>query len=172
MEPIKDAQTITPDGEKLVEYIDGVIIRRATTVQDERGEICEVYDPRWGFAEFPLVYVYQAMLRPGKVKGWVVHRLQEDRMFLNLGILKVVLYDDRPESPTHKKINELFFGERDRALLVIPHGVYHAVQNVGTTDAYFTNMPSRPYDHENPDKYRLAMDSGLIPYSFEERLGW
>jgi dTDP-4-dehydrorhamnose 3,5-epimerase len=172
MEPVKDPQTITPEGELLGPYIHGVEIRRARTIQDERGEICEIFDARWGFTSEPLVYVYQAMIRPGKVKGWVIHRKQNDRLFFNLGTAKVVLYDDREKSPTHRMINEIYLGERDRGVLVIPGGVYHAIQNIGIEDLYFTNMPTRAYDHADPDKYRLPSDSDLIPYRFEDRLGW
>lgn len=41
-----------------------------------------------------------------------------------------------------------YVGERNRAMLIIPRGVYHAVQNVGGTDAYFINLPTRAYDHD------------------------
>ena len=69
-------------------------------------------------------------------------------------------------------VNEIFLGERNRALVVIPTGVFHAVQNVGTTDAVFVNMPTRPYDHANPDKYRLPIDTDEIPYRFDAAVGW
>jgi len=29
------------------------------------------------------------------------------------------------------------------------------------------NMPTRQYNHENPDKYRLPLDTDLIPYDFK-----
>jgi dTDP-4-dehydrorhamnose 3,5-epimerase len=42
---------------------------------------------------------------------------------------------------------------------------------VGETDAYFVNLPTRAYDHANPDKFRLPLDTDLIPYRFQEELG-
>ena len=33
-------------------------------------------------------------------------------------------------------------------------------------------IPTRPYDHANPDKYRLPIDTPLIPYSFGDAKGW
>ncbi len=80
--------------------IAGVTIRMATTQIDERGEVCEIYNPAWGFMDAPLVYVYQALIRPGKIKGWVYHELQDDRLFVSLGTLKIVLFDTREDSPT------------------------------------------------------------------------
>jgi hypothetical protein len=41
------------------------------------------------------------------------------------------------------------------------------VQNVGTSEAFFINLPTRPYDYADPDKYRIPVDSGKIPYSFD-----
>jgi dTDP-4-dehydrorhamnose 3,5-epimerase len=166
--PSKDSQTVTPEGKSIKSLIDGVRFKPATTIPDDRGTICEVINSEWEFDELPLVYVYQVTIRPQRVKGWVVHRLQDDRIFFSQGTMRIVLYDDRPESPTYKMLNELFIGEHNRALLRIPFGVYHAVQNVGDTDALFINAPTRPYNHADPDKYRLPLNNDLIPYRFDE----
>ena len=77
-----------------------------------------------------------------------------------------MLYDARPESPTHGRVQEIYLSERNRALMVIPRGVFHAVQNVGTFDAAFVNLPTRPYSHADPDKFRLPHDTDQIPYRF------
>jgi dTDP-4-dehydrorhamnose 3,5-epimerase len=45
------------------------------------------------------------------------------------------------------------------------------VHNMGETEAMFINMPSHPYKHDDPDKYRIPLDSPEIPYSFAERIG-
>jgi hypothetical protein len=38
---------------------------------------------------------------------------------------------------------------------------------VGTDDAWFVNMPSTPYRHDDPDKYRLPLDTPDIPFHFK-----
>jgi dTDP-4-dehydrorhamnose 3,5-epimerase len=91
-------------------------------------------------------------------------------MFVLSGFLKVVLYDSRDGSSTRDLINEIHLTERNRGLLVIPPLVVHAVQNVGVGEATFVNMPSKPYNHADPDKYRV--DKADIPYSFDKGLGW
>jgi dTDP-4-dehydrorhamnose 3,5-epimerase len=162
----RDPQTVTPAGRPVQEPLHGVRIRPAVTQLDERGSICEMYSPEWGFTEEPLVYVYQTTIRPGQIKGWVLHLEQDDRLFFSRGDVKVVLYDARRDSPTFGGVNVHCFGETSRALLRIPRGVYHAIQNVGETDAFFVNMPTRAYRHEDPDKYRLPLDTDEIPYRF------
>jgi dTDP-4-dehydrorhamnose 3,5-epimerase len=162
---VRDPQTVTPDGKRLTKAIDGVRIRQAVTQTDERGSLCEVYDARWGFTEEPIVYVYTVNIPPGQRRGWVVHAEQDDRMFISRGSVKVVLYDARPASPTFRLVQEIFSGEFERTLLRIPAGVFHGVVNIGQTDVEFVNMPTRPYLHEQPDKYRLPDTTDAIPYA-------
>jgi dTDP-4-dehydrorhamnose 3,5-epimerase len=164
VEPHQDAQTVTSDGRSVQELIDGVRVRPARTIPDDRGTLSEIYSPAWGFTEEPLVYVYQVTVRPGAIKGWVVHLRQDDRLFFSHGTAKVVLWDAREDSPTWGAINELYFDESNRALLRIPCGVVHAVCNVGSVDVVMLNMPTRPYDYERPDKYRFPRDTDAIPY--------
>jgi dTDP-4-dehydrorhamnose 3,5-epimerase len=172
IEARKDAPTVTPEGDSLEPLIEGVVVRRLRTIEDRRGEITEVYRPSWGVHPDPLVYVYQSTLRAGAIKGWVVHEQQDDRLFLNMGVVRWVLYDPRPGSPTRGRLNQLVFSDRNRVLLIIPRGVYHAVQNIGTTEALFLNMPTRPYHHSDPDKFRLPLKNDLIPFDFDDRPGW
>lgn len=166
MLPKKDRQTVTSEGELIAPRIEGVIVRPAKTIPDERGAVTEIYNPDWGINPDPLVYAYMVTIRPGKIKGWIKHLTYEDRLFFYSGTARAVLYDDRAESPTYKMVNQLFIGEENRALLVIPRGVYHAFQNVDTTTCVFANMPTRPYQHDDPDKFRLPLENDVIPFSF------
>jgi dTDP-4-dehydrorhamnose 3,5-epimerase len=50
--------------------------------------------------------------------------------------------------------------------MVMPAGVWHAVENVGTEEAIMINFPTRPYNHADPDKRRLPIDSPEIPFEF------
>jgi dTDP-4-dehydrorhamnose 3,5-epimerase len=167
VQPQKDRQTVDPEGRSVKKTIEGVEIRYAKTLPDDRGTLCEVYRPAWGVHPDPLVYVYQVTIRPSQIKGWVKHKKQDDRIFASFGMMQVVLYDDREDSPTYGMVNEFFFGDDNRALFVIPANVYHAIKNVDPTkDAMFINMPTRPYDHADPDKYRLPIDNDVIPYTW------
>ena len=168
----QDVQTTTPDGEPILNLIAGVKIRPAVTLADDRGTLCEILSPAWDFHPAPLVYVYQFTIRPGKIKGWHKHRLHDDRIFISQGTVKVVLYDDRPESTTYRQINEIVRSEHQRSLMIIPAFVFHAHQNIGNTDAWCVSMPTRPYNHVHPDVYRLPLDNDYIPYRFEPKVGW
>ena len=170
-QPRQDVATVTPDGAPLTPRIDGVVLRYQRPIEDRRGEVLEVYRPSWGIHDDPLVYVYQVRIRPGAIKGWVSHKSQADRLFTIAGALRWALYDDRPESPTHGLVNDLVLSDRAPALLIIPRGVWHAVQNIGTADAIFLNMPTQPYNHEAPDKVRLPLRTARIPFDFDDGSG-
>jgi dTDP-4-dehydrorhamnose 3,5-epimerase len=170
--PKQDVQTVTPEGKSVQSLIEGVKIVPAVTHPDERGTLCEISSLALKAHPAPIVYVYQFTIRPGKVKGWHIHHLHDDRIFISQGTVKVVLYDNRPESPTYQMINEIYRTEHHRTLMVIPAYVFHAHHNVGHTDALFISMPTRIYNHKSPDVYRLPLDNNTIPYRFEQRMGW
>jgi dTDP-4-dehydrorhamnose 3,5-epimerase len=160
---VKDRATVTSDGEPVREPIAGVSVHHPRTQADERGTLCEVYDSRWGFTDEAVTFVYVVTINPGQVKGWSVHLAQDDRMFFEAGTTRLTLYDGRRASETFGNVNVLHAGAHDRALVRIPPGVYHAVRNVGDDVAVFLNLPSHPYDHGAPDKYRLPLDTLVIP---------
>ena len=58
------------------------------------------------------------------------------------------------------------------ALVNVPRNVWHADHNIGTTDVLVVNFPTLAYDHANPDRYRLPLDTDLIPHSFGNATGW
>lgn len=167
----KDAQKITAEGKPVYRLIDGVVMRQTVTHVDNRGTLCEVYDPRWAISDLPVVYIYQFTILPGIVKGWAKHLKKDDRIFVTKGRVRVGLYDDRPESPTYKLTNDIYLSDLHRSLIVIPKGVYHALQCVGSDEAMCISMPTVAYEYDDPDVYRLPPDTDLIPLSFTPILG-
>lgn len=166
MQGVKDVQTVTPDGEPVGPRIHDVVVRSLVTLPDERGEVCELFHPAWGVHPDPLVFAYLTSVRPGVAKAWIRHHRQDDRIAVLYGRLLWVLYDDREGSPSRGTVQRITATERNRLLITIPCGVWHGVQNVGEGEASFVNLPTRPYDHADPDKERLPATSDAIPYRF------
>ncbi len=163
----KDEQTVTPAGERIGGQIDGVIVRTLPIQSDPRGDLSELISTEWAeIVKDGIPYAYAVGHQPGIVKGWVVHELQDDRIAHITGRLRWVLFDGRTNSPTQGMIQEITNTERRRTLMVMPAGVWHAVENVGTEEAIMINFPTRPYDHADPDKRRLPIDSPEIPFEF------
>jgi dTDP-4-dehydrorhamnose 3,5-epimerase len=162
----RDRETVTSEGQLLRPLIDGLCIRPLTTHADDRGSLVELFDPRWKWHPDPLCFAYSFTIRPGFVKGWNLHREHEDRYALLQGELELVLFDPRPDSSTCGAICRVVLSDRHRCLVNVPRNVWHADHNIGTTDVVVINFPTTPYDHARPDKYRLPLDTTLIPYSF------
>lgn len=168
----RDAQTVTAEGEPTRRLTHGVTFREMPTHVDERGSLIELYDPRWSWHPDPLVYAYSFTIRPGYVKGWNLHEQHEDRYFLLQGEMELVLYDPRKDSPTYGEICKIALNEYNRRIVNVPINVWHADFNCGTKDVLVINFPTKPYDHANPDKIRLPLDTDLIPYSFGNAKGY
>jgi dTDP-4-dehydrorhamnose 3,5-epimerase len=168
--PRRDVQTVDPAGRRLERLPDGMVVRDLVTHTDVRGTICELYDPRWGVDPADVVFAYMFTIRPGMAKGWGLHREHEDRYAFLAGELELAFYDAREDSCTAGEQSQLFLSELHRKLLVIPRGVWHAERNVGQVDVRVVNFPTIPYDHTNPDKYRLALDSDELPVTLGP--GW
>jgi dTDP-4-dehydrorhamnose 3,5-epimerase len=172
MELKKDEAMVTSEGLDLTRLPEGVSFKEIKTHIDERGSVFELYDLRWNWHPAPLVFSYAYTVRPQAVKGWALHKLHEDRYFVLSGELVVVLYDDRPESSTYHQVSKVVLSEFNRRIMNIPRYVWHAVHNVGLKDVLTINFPTIPYDHEDPDKYRLPIDNEYIPYKFNNARGW
>ena len=169
---MRDAPTVTPEGKALAPLIEGVSIREAPVHIDERGSVIEVYDDRWGWHPDPVVFAHCFTIRPGYVKGWGLHKLHEDRYFILAGEMELVLFDPRPESSTCGAVCKIALSEQRRQLINIPRFVWHAERNIGAKDVVVIDFPTAPYNHADPDKYRLPIDSPLIPHSFGDARGW
>ncbi len=146
--------------------IDGVQLKPLRLIPDERGFLMEILrrDDEV-FRQFGQCYVTAAY--PGVVKAWHFHERQTDYFCALTGMAKVVLYDGRPDSPTHGEIGEFFLGEQQRALLVIPPGVYHGYKNIGTELCLLLNLPTELYDYQEPDERRVAPHGGDVPYDWD-----
>ena len=110
--------------------------------------------------------VYLTTVYPGVVKAWHYHKKQTDNMICIKGMLKLALYDSRKSSSTYKQVNEIFFGERKPLLVKIPPLVYHGFKAIGGETAYDINVPTQPYNYQEPDEFRLPPDTKQIPYDW------
>jgi dTDP-4-dehydrorhamnose 3,5-epimerase len=125
--------------------IEGVKITKLAKFCDERGIIMHMLkrtDP--SFTEFGEIYFSCGY--PGVVKAWHIHK----EMTLNdcclVGMIKLVIYDLRPDSSTHGELMELFIGEQNYCVVQIPPGVANGYKAYGDKMAIVANCASMPHD--------------------------
>jgi len=94
--------------------IEGVEIFPLKTIPDERGKVMHMLkstDPHFeAFGE-----IYFSCVYPGVVKGWHKHSKMTINYAVPTGKIKLVLYDDRADSPTKGAVQELFLGESNKS---------------------------------------------------------
>jgi dTDP-4-dehydrorhamnose 3,5-epimerase len=149
------------------DLIDGVTLTSLSAGRDGRGVLHELLTTRDGPID-PIVHIYQVIAEPGSLRAWVYHAWQTDRLAFTNGLFRVVLYDIRPTSPTCGRLNVFDLGRARPARLTIPEYVVHGVQNRSGAEATFVNMPTRAYDPEKPDKWRIPADDPRVPYRFDD----
>lgn len=150
--------------------IDGVMVRHAKVLPDERGRLGEIMraDDPW-FEKFGQVYFTTTY--PCVVKAWHFHKNQTDHIFVVKGALKIALYDERKESPTYGTVNEIYLSEHCPGLLRVPAGIYHGWMCVSPEEAYIVNIPTETYDYSNPDEHRADAHNSHIPYDWTRKDG-
>ena len=150
--------------------IEGVAVRRAKVLPDERGRLGEIMraDDPW-FEKFGQVYFTTTY--PGVVKAWHYHKKQTDHFYVIKGTVKLALCDQREDSPTYGIVNELYLSEHCPGLVRIPPGVQHGWMCVGKTEAYIVNVVSEMYNYSDPDEFRTDPHDNDIPYDWNRKDG-
>jgi dTDP-4-dehydrorhamnose 3,5-epimerase len=143
--------------------IDGVQVVPLRRIPDERGTVFHMLkrtDPH--FKEFGEIYF--STVYPGVIKGW--HRHKE--MTLNYacvsGRIKLVLYDEREGSRTRGNLLEVFLGEDNYALVVIPPDVWNGFKGMSEPHAMVANCST--HTHDPARSTRLDPFTNHIPYEW------
>jgi dTDP-4-dehydrorhamnose 3,5-epimerase len=143
--------------------IKGVNIVPLKKIPDERGKIMHMLrcdDPH--FEKFGEIYF--SLAYPGVIKGWHLHRKTALNYAVIQGMIKLVLYDGRDNSPTKGEIQEIFTGEDNYCLIQIPPGITNGYKTVGVKPAIVANCATLPHD---PDEMiRFDPFDNDIPYDW------
>lgn len=143
--------------------IDGVVVLPLKQISDERGKIMHMLrcdDPH--FERFGEIYF--SMVYPGVVKGWHLHTEMTLNYAVVVGMIKLVLYDDRAASPTCGQIMEVFTGQDNYQLIRIPPMVWNGFKGIGVTSAIVANCATIP--HRPDEILRKDPRSPDIPYDW------
>jgi dTDP-4-dehydrorhamnose 3,5-epimerase len=145
--------------------IDGVTVKELELFPNSNGNLMTVQrrDEK-GFPGFGQVYVTQTFA--GVIKAWYRHKNQIDQIAIVSGSVKLVLFDDREDSATRNALSELILADTAPRLVLIPPGIWHGFQAVGTTGAFLLHLNTEPYLFDAPDEERLESGDPSIPYSW------
>jgi dTDP-4-dehydrorhamnose 3,5-epimerase len=145
--------------------IHGVEVIPLRRIPDERGcisHMLRVDAPHFvGFGEIYFSSVYREA-----VKGWHIHREMTLNYAVPVGMIKMVLYDDREGSPTRGELNELFIGEQNYALVRVPPMVWNGFKGISEL-ALVANCSDVP--HSADEISRMDPHGSAIPYDWARK---
>ncbi|MBN1412871.1 MAG: dTDP-4-dehydrorhamnose 3,5-epimerase family protein [Spirochaetales bacterium] len=111
--------------------IQGVIIQRLVKFVDDRGYLVETFRKDTLPENLMPQMSYISFTEPGVTRGPHEHVEQTDIFtFLGPGNFKVVLWDNRKDSPDNGNRMVLFAGKDNPVTLIVPPGIVHAYRNV------------------------------------------
>ncbi|MDQ2854776.1 MAG: dTDP-4-dehydrorhamnose 3,5-epimerase family protein [Acidobacteriota bacterium] len=126
--------------------IDGVVVGDLRKYNDERGWLTELFRHDELTAEFYPTMAYISATKPGITRGPHEHVDQADLFcFIGPSNFKIRMWDNRAESKTFNHVMTLVVGIDDPKSVLVPAGVVHAYQNVGSDQGIVFNCPNRLY---------------------------
>jgi dTDP-4-dehydrorhamnose 3,5-epimerase len=144
--------------------IHDVVVTPLRQIADERGKVMHMLrsDSRQfaGFGE-----IYFSCVFEGAVKAWHLHKRMVCSYAVPHGRIKLVLYDDRPESPTRGAIQEMLVGEGNYCLVTIPPRIWSGFKGLGPSMSIVANCASIPHDPAEGE--RLDAFDSSIPYVWD-----
>ena len=162
----KDQRTVTARWTPAsLRLIDGVRVHEVVHVPKNAGFLTEVVRGEW-LDNARIDQVFQVVLDAGAISAWHAHEFTTDRIFVSHGMMRIVLYDNRADSPTRGLVNEFRFGTVRPALVVVPPRVWHGLHNTSPGTSIVLNLVDQAYDYENPDHWRIPHGDPRIPVSF------
>lgn len=149
--------------------IDGLIVTPLREIADDCGAVLHLLrSDDSGFLGFGECYCSETL--PGAVKAWKRHTLQTQNFAVPAGRLRLVVFDDRPGSPTKGGLEILELGRPDNYVRVsIPPGLWYGFSALGTIPALIVNCADHP--HDPLESERLAENTAAIPYRWSKQGG-
>ena len=148
--------------------IDGVVVKPLRRIPDERGFIMHMLrrdDP--DFEDFGEIYF--SSVYPGAIKAWHLHKEMTLNYAVLVGMIKLVLYDDRKDSPTHGELQELYIGRENYQLVKVPPFVWNGFKGYGDEMSILANCATLPHDPE--EIVRMSPFDPAIPYDWDLKHG-
>lgn len=99
-------------------------------------------------------------------KAWKKHSRMICNLFVPVGAVKFVFYDDREESETYQQIKELEIGQDNYGRLVIQPGIWFGFAGVSEQgESLILNVAN--ITHDPTESIRLEPGATEIPYNWQ-----
>src|SRR3954454_14403832 len=99
-ELVRKHSAVDHEGRWRADPIEGLDFRPTRPVPHEDGVVTEVARASWSTIDLPIVHVHVTTTQPGRIRAWGLHEHSTDRLFVVSGLVSLVVFDGRLDSPT------------------------------------------------------------------------
>ena len=144
--------------------IKGVKIIKKKQILDERGKIMHMLSIKdKEFKKFGEIYF--SCTYPRSIKAWHLHKKMTINYAIIVGKIKLVLFDDRKNSPTKGKIQEIFMSSENYSLVSIPPLIWNGFKSIENKTSIIANCSDIP--HDEAEIVRKKYNDPSIPYDWK-----
>ena len=146
------------------QQISGVLIQPLNQIKNSLGSILHMIRNDGAlFKQFGEIYFSE--IYSDKIKAWKRHKEQAQNLTTPTGIVRLVVYDDRPKSSTQGNLAEFTMGRPNHySLIHIPCMLWYGFQSLSKQTSLIANCADIP--HNPREAETLASDTTQIPYQW------
>lgn len=109
---------------------------------------------------------YFSTCQPKDPKAWKKHSRMICNLFVPVGAVKFVFYDDRQESKDYRKIVEFEVSEKNYGRLIIHPGIWFGFAGIsGQGESLILNVAN--IKHDPTESIRLEPHTSELPYKWQ-----
>lgn len=133
--------------------IGGVTIQSLKQIIGDRGRVMHMLKATDGnFEKFGEIYFSTVPF--GAIKDWHLHKTTTLNYAVVFGLIKLVLIDQRKDSPTLAEVQEIYLGQGNYSLVTIPPGVISAFKGLFAQESILANCATEPHDDAEMSRFK------------------
>jgi len=125
--------------------IDGIEINELKIIENKNGNILHFLKNNEksykGFGE-----VYISTIKSNSIKAWKKHKKMTCNFIVPKGKIKIVVYDDRPDSISFREIQEINLSIQNYCRLTIPPNLWFGFSSLSNEDSLLINFADILHD--------------------------
>ncbi len=143
--------------------IEGVVVKDLKQFVDDRGRVMHMLRADDAlFEKFGEVYFSEVL--PGVVKAWKKHRFMTQLFAVPVGMIRLVIYDDREGPATRGEVAVFETGREKYQLIRVPASVWYGFKCISKGPALLVNCSDLPHDPDEVENIDSA--AAEIPHAW------
>ena len=127
--------------------IKDIIITKLKIITDERGSVMHMLrnDDKI-FKNFGEIYF--STINPNKIKAWHLHKESYLNYACISGEVKLVLFDNRSDSPSKNQYQDIFLSPKNYVLVTIPPNIWNGFKGLHSEKSIIANCLTLPHNEK------------------------